>query len=609
MNLIFYILTNTKKIYTLLLISIIFSYPLSLFSQTDISDSSEVVAIKKFNKWNITANYGQTISWMDLNDEPSNPFSSYFTNHASWNYGAILSRKIGKTFTANIEYIGGNLQGYKTRWSNGDTADLSFSTKIHDVSFNFEVDLMNLVFEKKDRRWFTAYLKGGIGYIFYDPSIWRTSDGKVVPTEKGTSLIIPWGWGARSDISKHWSIRFENTFHHALVDNLEGHNNPEYSSVNDIYNYTSLGVTYHIFQKPRVPKKHNIEEIKPIEDTTIASVDTIPFELNIASNLPSSLHPYDTTEVVIRINKGDLEGSAKLQQTIPNGFMVKELISEGANYEFANGIMTYSWTNWPMDKNISITYKLITTNATIGSHTIPGILFYTQDGVDQIRQFKRVINIKPEQIIAKTNTAEEKPTEINDKTVAVASVSNTNTDKSKKLVYRVQVYTVYKGSTSSKMLKRRLKLDYDVTHYYEGNYTKYTSGEFSTYEEAAAYKKKLRGSTVSGAFVVGFYEGERVPNIRDAISIEKGQTSNKNSIEKGTTYRIQILASKKDMNIEEVRKITGITQNFKKEIHKGLYKYEIGPFTTYSAAKKEAINIRKIVKGAFIVKYKDGHRL
>ena len=606
---------NISKInkYTLFIIGAFIIIPFSIFSQTDVSDNLERDTITKVNKWNITANFGQTISWMDLNDEPSNPFGNYFSGHAGWNYGLILSRKLGKTFTANIQYIGGNLRGYKTKWSNGDSADVSFKSNIHDISFNFEVDLMNLVFEKKDRRWFTAYLKGGVGYIFYNPTVYRTSDGVERPTEKGSSLIIPWGWGARSDISKHWSIRFENTFHHAMVDNLEGHNNPEFSSINDIYNYTSLGVTYHIFQKPKQPRKHKIEEIIPIEDTAIASIDTIKFELNIASNIPSSLHPFDTTNVVIRINKGDLEGAAKLQQTIPDGFIVKELLSADAKYEFSNGIMTYSWDDLPMDENISITYKLITNNASLGSHTIPGILFYTQDDEDQIRQFKKTIEIKPEQVIAQTSADKEveEAAIVDNNTKKTVVVAPIDTDKSKKLVYKVQVYTVYKGNTSSKMLKKRLKLDYDVTHYYEGNYTKYTSGEFATYEEAAAYKRKLRGSTVTGAFVIGFYEGERIKNIQDAISIEKGGTANTSQKhnESGINYRIQILASKKDLSIEEVKTITGISRSFNKVIHNGLYKYEIGPFKTYSESKKEAINVRKIVSGAFIVKYKDGVRL
>jgi len=618
---------NISKInkYTLFIIGVFIIIPFSIFSQTDVSDNLERDTITKFNKWNITANYGQTLAWMDYNQEPDNPFSSYFTDHASWNYGFILSRRIGKTYTANLQYIGGSLQGYKTKWSNGDTADVSFITKINDISLNFEVDLMNLVFEKKDRRWFTAYFKAGIGYIFYDPSIWQTSNPENTrATVKGSSLIIPWGWGARSDISKHWSIRFENTFHHALADDLEGNVNPEYSSVNDIYNYTSLGATYHIFQKPRQPKKRKLKTLQPIEDTAIASIDTVAFELSIASNIPSSLHPYDTTNVVIKINKGNLEGAAKLQQTIPQGFIIKELLSGGAKYEFSNGIMTYNWEELPMDENISITYKLITNNASMGNHTIPGILFYTQDGIDQIRQFKKVIEIKPEQVLAQTSTEEttageitiekntiEKNPKENIKPKSPVVVANTNINNSKKLVYKVQVYTVYKGSTSSKMLKKRLKLDHDVTHYYEGNYTKYTSGEFATYEEAAAYKKKLRNSTVAGAFVVGFYEGERMGNIQDAIKVEKGiaPNSDNNTNESGTNYRIQILASKKDLSIEEVKTITGINRSFNKVTHNGLYKYEIGPFTTYSETKKEAIEVRKIVGGAFIVKYKDGKRL
>ncbi len=584
-------------------------------AQTDVSDDNEPSNKEKINKWNITINGGATLLWGDLSDEPDNPFSKYFTDQQGWGYGLIISRRIGNTFTANLQYIGGNLQGFRSTWSNGDSANLSFNSAINEVNLNIEVDLLNLFFASKEQRLFSAYLKGGIGYLFYKPVVTHTSDGSPVFSGSGSSLVIPWGWGIKSDISKHLTIRFENTFHHTMKDDVDGHGTI-YSHANDIYNYTSLGVTYRIYQKPKQPKMPKEEEIIP-RDTAIAVVEEeeTPFELSVAANFPSEMHPYDTSDVTLRISKGDISGSAKLQQTIPDGFTVEQLLSDGAKFDFKNQIMTYSWEKLPQKETIDITYRLISKNANMGTNTIPGILFYSQNDIDQIRQFKKNIEIIAEPVIAHNNTAENANQENVSTNESNSNKSVVGTGKksteAKSLVYRVQVYAVYGGTTSSKLLEKRLNLDYPVQQDYQGNYAKYTSGEFATYEEAAAYKKKLRGSTVPGAFVVGFYEGKRTKNIQEAITIENGgkASDSKANIPMGIVYRVQILASTRNLSIAQVKEQTGCTESFEQVTHNGLYKYEVGTYKSYSEAKNALQKIRNEVNDAFIVKYKDGKRI
>lgn len=596
------------------------SFSLATNAQTDVSDDTKKANIEKINKWNITLNAGPTLLWGDLSDEPSNPFAKYFTDQQGFGYGIILSRRIGKTFTANLQYLGGNLQGFRSTWSNGDSANLSFDSKINEINFNVEVDLMNLFFESKERRLFSAYLKGGVGYLFYKPVVTHTDDGSAVYSGSGSCMDIPWGWGVKSDISKHISIRFENTFHHAMKDDVDGHGTI-YSNANDIYNYTSLGVTYRIYQNPKQPKVIEEEKIKQVEPiVSVVDSSEAPFELSIAANFPSSMHPYDTSDVTLRISKGDISGAAKLQQTIPEGFMVKELLSAGAVFEFKNQIMTYTWEDFSDKETLNITYRLISKNAKIGSVSIPGILFYVQDEIDQIRQFKKNIDIIAEPVVAQNNNTEA--TNSNNQTsentqntqgeINPTPITTTqNSTEGKSLIYRVQVYAVFGGTTSSKLLEKRLDLDYSVHQDYQGNYAKYTSGEFATYEEAAAYKKKLRGSSVPGAFVVGFYDGERTKDIQEAITIENGGNATKSNVNvpMGIIYRVQVMASAKNLSISQVKEQTGCSENIEKVTHNGLYKYEVGIFKSYSEAKSALERIRTEVSDAFIVKYKDGQRI
>ena len=586
----------------------------TLVANAQSEDTSSESKQAKINNWSITLNAGAPLFWGDLSDNVSNPFSKYFSKEQGLGYGLILTRNINNVFSVNLEYFGGNLSGIRNTWSNGAVADLSFNAPFNDINLNVEVDLLNLIFEKKERRWFSTYLKGGVGYVFYQPTVTHISDGSAVFSGSGSTLEIPLGFGFRSDISKHLSLRLENTFHFIFVDDIDGYSS-QFSKAHDIYTYTSLGITYRIYQEPKQPKTPKIQPIEPA-DTLLANQEPIEiepaFELSIAANIPSSLRPYDTSDVTLRISKGNIEGAAKIQQTIPQGFEVKELLSGGGKFDFTNQIMSISWAELPEKEVIDITYRLTSNNASISEHSIPGIMFYRQDEVDQIRQFKKSIEIKPEAIIAEVNNNNDNNNNITESPIVSGTPAKTDSLNKGDLVYRVQVYAVYGGTTSANLLQKRLNLDYNVEQTYDGNYAKYTSGEFATYDEAAAYKKKLRSSTVPGAFVVGYYEGARINNIQKAISIEKGEQPSQlssSNIPMGLIYRIQIAASSKNISVSELKNSKGVTDDVVQISHNGLYKYEIGNYTNYEEAKVKLAKIRTTVYDAFIVKYKDGKRI
>lgn len=62
----------------------------------------------------------------------------------------------------------------------------------------------------------------------------------------------------------------------------------------------------------------------------------------------------------------------------------------------------------------------------------------------------------------------------------------------------------------------------DLKMYQHGGLYKYTSGEFSTFEQAAMHRKKIVAQGFKDSFVVAFYLGERIPiNKAKALSADK----------------------------------------------------------------------------------------
>jgi len=76
-------------------------------------------------------------------------------------------------------------------------------------------------------------------------------------------------------------------------------------------------------------------------------------------------------------------------------------------------------------------------------------------------------------------------------------------------------------------------------------------------------------------------------------------------------YRIQIAAASNRIDIKELANKHNIEKLLKEEIHNGLLKYTVGPYSTYNIARKQQsyYRITKGVKGAFIITYKKGKRI
>ena len=76
-----------------------------------------------------------------------------------------------------------------------------------------------------------------------------------------------------------------------------------------------------------------------------------------------------------------------------------------------------------------------------------------------------------------------------------------------KVIYKVQIST---GSKQIECSPQNFNGLNDVNVYKDGNFYKYTSGEFDTFDDANAHKNKVREAGFESAFVVKFKNGERI---------------------------------------------------------------------------------------------------
>lgn len=576
------------------------------FSNLKSQDNSKL----DFKPWTFNFNFGQTLFWGDGNNDILNPFGAYFkSDKSAYAYGLIVQKNFNSWLGIDFQYLGGQLKGTRYKWSNEVPANLNFNSNINSFGLNLDIDVFDIFMEPNSTRLFNFYVRGGGAYNLFNATEYNLLTNAQMSNVKDGAVEVVGGWGVRFDVSKKIGFTFENIFTYSFSDYLDAHHT-QYSQASDIFAYTSLGFSYRIYPQPKKPSLENENDILPI-DTVVAEepIETKP-EVTINVAMPGKMYGIDTSEVIIKIAKYELNESAKLQQTIPAGFIAKAKNSGESTFSFNDQIASFSWDNLPEDEeNIELSYYLISNNVAVGTYQIPGIMMYSEGGKENISQFKQSITIEKPKPIAVAIV--EQPIESPKQTTEQPTESHRNTEV---LEYRVQVRAIYGGKSSPQSITRLYSLKEEVSEEFINGYSKYTAGHFATYEEAKAYKDQLRAGKVLGAFVVAYYKGQRISDITEAIKIENSNPSSAatNNVitmsSEGLSYSIQVAASSRELSANSIKNQFGLDQNVILTSHNGLFKYMVGSYTNYDEAVKELSNIRNKVSDAFIVKYVNGVR-
>ena len=539
--------------------------------------------------WSISGSLGPSFLYGDMSDD-ANPFAKLVSDEFSMSYAVSGRKGLSNVFGLNLQALLGNTSGYRDYWSTGaPTGGFHFKNFYMEYSLFLDIDILN-IFNAKDRRLINPYLKGGGAFTYFNTTVWY--QGNEYGGAKKSTFAIPFGGGIRLDVSPKLGIFLDQSVSYALTDEFDGYVS-QFTDKNDWYTYTSLGVTYRFLSSEKKEYNYDEEENIPEEEIVAengvdsAEAEALPLkDFAISSDIPKEIYQGDTIVVTVKVSKGDhlVNGKAKIQQTLPAGFEATEGESQGGQFSFKNNVVTFSWNEIPAGSNFSVNYTIITLKSSPGDFTVPGIAYYTQDSVDMVKQIKNNIHVK--------SVAEK------DQMVVVKRES--------KLLYRVQVQAIYGGKTSAESIKRRYGIDKDVNIDYDAGYTKYTVGGFTTYEEAKAYRDKLRNSGCPGAFVVGYYDGARIKDIKRAITIEKAGTEvmvlqAASTEADNTTYKIQIAASTTNQSTYQIQSKYGIKDKVDKMFIGGLYKYTIGNYKSYSQAKSKLQEIKRNVPDAFII--------
>jgi len=212
---------------------------------------------------------------------------------------------------------------------------------------------------------------------------------------------------------------------------------------------------------------------------------------------------------------------------------------------------------------------------------------------------------KPDSVSKVPVTA--RPLASNETEIGIVTDENRGTlvPADEEVIYRVQI-AAHRTELSQRALSRIYYGNKNVEMINENGWYKYSVGDFASYEEANAFRKR---SGISNAFVVAFRKGMHVyPEPGEAgqaeLAIPPPAQGGPQNIPPGLVFRIQVAASRVPVSREQLKRIYPGDQAVEMIEEDGWYKYQLMGTRLYSDAVQIIRGIT--TRGAFIVAYEDG---
>jgi len=263
--------------------------------------------------------------------------------------------------------------------------------------------------------------------------------------------------------------------------------------------------------------------------------------------------------VTLLVDKEKLSSFAKIEETIPPGYIAVAEEKNGAIFTFRDGMAKFLWMNLPSSQEFTVSYRLSSESGHTAGLKMNGTFSYIEDN--------------------KTHSVP-----VTDAGTIPPDIDKAGVEKFL-LAYR------------QNQLKQPLQ---------EQTQDMAMQKETSTTVTASSVK-----ATAGGKVPVAKSGVKKNTPTRGTILAEGIPTGFNLLPEYGIYYRVQIAAGHRLVNIMRYFRKLDIHEEIRTEMHEGWFKYSVGSFDSYKEARDYRNYICKAtgVKDAFVIAYNQGKRI
>jgi hypothetical protein len=244
---------------------------------------------------------------------------------------------------------------------------------------------------------------------------------------------------------------------------------------------------------------------------------TVEIKRSISKN---TIEPGESIKVTLNLKTKNLNGFAKIQETIPSGFTVQEGSNFGASFSNTGNVIKLLWMKFPSQGSFSIDYTLVASANTSGDFKLDNAVFsYVDPNKTSPQKFiiaSNTFQVKST-VVAQVDTPTEKSETPEQAVKKQAAPTKSFSNKSVNgLNYRVQICATHTETTTDYFVTNNNVNEEIYMEMHQG-WTKFTVGNFGLYKEARDYREEVRTNySIVGPFVTAYNDGTRI-TVQEAL--------------------------------------------------------------------------------------------
>lgn len=303
----------------------------------------------------------------------------------------------------------------------------------------------------------------------------------------------------------------------------------------------------------------------PIKEAEIVNESGIPQQPGAGGvTATRTITAITETEMLVEVlvNKNDLRGFGKLQETIPAGFTALEKNSSEAIFTTQDRIVKFVWLNLPAAKELKVVYKLRANGQPDGEYTVNG-------------EFGYLLNDQTQKAVLGSSNFFTGPKALETQTVAAKTEPAKTTEPAGSGSKSTTGSSTSEAGTAS------------TTQPAKTGTTTIKSSSGSKGDDATAQKEKPKAKT-------------------------KPTTTKVSGPETGVSYKVQIMAAHREVGSEYFDHQFHYGGDFSIERHEGWIKYVTGKHSDYRSAHDQRdgfVRAGHNFRGPFVTAYNNGDRI
>lgn len=319
---------------------------------------------------------------------------------------------------------------------------------------------------------------------------------------------------------------------------------------------------------PNASDKANerIRDIKETNDDDNQAVAELVLDEDDVKIYRQIKHLQDANYLVsLKIEKGNISSFGKIEEYIPEGFIVTEEKNEQGIFSFNKQVMKILWMTIPTKSTINVSYNLESTSDLLDRPMIHGVFSYLDEAESVQKELKASTftnYFQAEESLAnedsndQTNSKQDNESlaeksnvdamdsnengfenesnassAANDMSSASANGKASDEDLVQSITdipspetsisYKVQI-AAGKKEVKPSYFKSRHNITETVSIEYHNNWYKYTLGKYGTYKSARDKRNQIweDNNKINDAFVTAYNAGERI-SVQEALMISK----------------------------------------------------------------------------------------